>query len=180
MHQNDKNDENDTDEIALQYFGKGYLKTPRVIIELLFSTGGNEAMIAKLHCLLFWKCNYSDGYICIKGQKVVCCRGEYITSYNELARILGVNSRTVRRYVDVLVSKSLVEVKQVADRVCFRVCGYVRFTDVDTPVEKNAAKSDRVKSRNQQATGSWSDRKVELEILKNLGKTPRFDLLEGL
>ena len=52
-----------TDVKALIYFGKSYLKIPRVIIERMSSSNNSERMIGIVHWLLFCFCNYADGYV---------------------------------------------------------------------------------------------------------------------
>ena len=42
-----------TDVKALMYFGKSYLKVPRVIIERMFASDNSERMIGIVHWLLF-------------------------------------------------------------------------------------------------------------------------------
>ena len=110
------------------YFGKSYLKVPRVIIERMFASDNSERMIGIVHLVvIFVLCNYADGYVSIKGKQVLCRRGECFITYEQLARFMEVDSRSVRRYVSSLESESLVEVKRVAGHICFRVCGYDRF-----------------------------------------------------
>ena len=103
-----------TDVKALMYFGKSYLKVPRVIIERMFASDNSERMIGIVHWLLFCLCNYADGYVSIKGKQVLCRRGECFITYEQLARFMEVDSRSVRRYVSSLESESLVEVKRAA------------------------------------------------------------------
>ena len=127
-----------TDVKALMYFGKSYLKVPRVIIERMFASDNSERMIGIVHWLLFCLCNYADGYVSIKGKQEVCHRGECIISYEKLARLMMVDSRSVRRYVHSLEKESLIEVKRVANCICFRVCGYDSFTASDVPAGNTA------------------------------------------
>ena len=61
---------------ALAYFGKAYLKIPRVILDKLFSDNKNDRLIGKMHLLLYCICNYADGYVTVDGQLMFCKRGE--------------------------------------------------------------------------------------------------------
>jgi len=101
----------------------------------MFASDNSERMIGIVHWLLFCLCNYADGYVSIKGKQVLCRRGECFITYEQLARFMEVDSRSVRRYVSSLESESLVEVKRVAGHICFRVCGYDRFTAPEIPAE---------------------------------------------
>ena len=138
-----------TDVKALMYFGKSYLKVPRVIIERMFASDNSERMIGIVHWLLFCLCNYADGYVSIKGKQVLCRRGECFITYEQLARFMEVDSRSVRRYVSSLESESLVEVKRVSGRICFRVCGYERFTGSESlwKHSRRAKEPERVRNR---------------------------------
>jgi len=159
-----ENEKNNVDFKALQYFGKAYLKTPRVIVIRMTSLDKSEHMVGFVHWLLFNLCNYADNYMSISGKRVFCARGEYITTYKKLAQLAGVSVSSVRRYVGTLVEESLVEVSQVAGQVCFRVNGYGYFTEPDVVPQEVPA--DKKKKENVKP----------LEA----GHTPRFDLLNQL
>lgn len=150
-----ENGKKNVDFEALLYFGKAYVKTPRVMTNRMFSPNKSERMAGKIHWLLFNFCNYADNDLCIGGKLVFCAKGEYITTYEKLAELAGMSSRSVRRYVGTLVKEGLVDVRQVAGQVCFRVNGYSAFTEPDV---------------------------LQKEVTKpiGLGHTPRFDLLNQL
>lgn len=159
-----ENEKNNVDCKALQYFGKAYLKTPRVIATRMTSSCKSERMVGLVHWLLFNFCNYADNYMSIGGKQVFCARGEYITTYRKLAQLAGASISSVRRYVGTLVEESLVEVSQVAGQVCFRVNGYGYFTEPDAAPQEVPA--DKKKKENVKPL--------------DLGHTPRFDLLNQL
>ncbi|WP_455637926.1 hypothetical protein [Parabacteroides sp.] len=135
--------------------------------EELFSHDKNKSMAARIHFVLFQKCNYADGYVCIGKKQVLCRKGEYITTYKALAQLVGINDQSVRRYVKSLIDRSLVEVRRVATHVCFRICGYAYFTDLD----KQPKQSSPEPSRKQ---------KPEVGMTMSYGSKPRFDLLKEL
>ena len=92
-------------------------------------------MIGIVHWLLFCLCNYADG-LCVDQRKT---KKFAIEEMHHLLRKVGwlmmVDSRSVRRYVHSLEKESLIEVKRVANCICFRVCGYDSFTASDVPAE---------------------------------------------
>ena len=166
-----------TDVKALIYFGKSYLKIPRVIIERM-SSSNNSERIGIVHWLLFCFCNYADGYVSIKGKQEVCHRGECIITYEKLARLMMVDSRSVRRYVHSLEKESLIEVKRVANCSCFRVCGYNCFTASDVPVEiPQESKRTRVTKKTVEPD-AIAVRRAEAELKISHGNVPRTDLLK--
>ena len=168
-----------TDVKALIYFGKSYLKIPRVIIERMSSSNNSERMIGIVHWLLFCFCNYADGYVSIKGKQEVCHRGECIITYEKLARLMMVDSRSVRRYVHSLEKESLIEVKRVANCSCFRVCGYNCFTASDVPAEiPQESKRTRVTKKTVEPD-AIAARRVEAELKISHGNVPRTDLLKN-
>ncbi|WP_347146216.1 hypothetical protein [Parabacteroides goldsteinii] len=168
-----------TDVKALMYFGKSYLKVPRVIIERMFASDNSERMIGIVHWLLFCLCNYADGYVSIKGKQVLCRRGECFITYEQLARFMEVDSRSVRRYVSSLESESLVEVKRVSGRICFRVCGYERFTGSEVPMETQQEGKRAGKSKKQIEPDVIGLRREEAELKISHGNVPRTDLLKS-
>ena len=153
-----------TDVKALMYFGKSYLKVPRVIIERMFASDNSERMIGIVHWLLFCLCNYADGYVSIKGKQEVCHRGECIISYEKLARLMMVDSRSVRRYVHSLEKESLIEVKRVAN--C--IPAEIPQESKRTRVTKKTVEPDAIALRREEA---------ELKI--SHGNVPRTDLLKS-
>ena len=168
-----------TDVKALMYFGKSYLKVPRVIIERMFASDNSERMIGIVHWLLFCLCNYADGYVSIKGKQVLCRRGECFITYEQLARFMEVDSRSVRRYVSSLESESLVEVKRVSNCICFRVCGYDSFTASDVPAEiPQESKRTRVTKKTVEPD-AIALRREEAELKISHGNVPRTDLLKS-
>ncbi len=168
-----------TDVKALIYFGKSYLKIPRVIIERMSSSNNSERMIGIVHWLLFCFCNYADGYVSIKGKQEVCHRGECIITYEKLARLMMVDSRSVRRYVHSLEKESLIEVKRVANCICFRVCGYDCFTASDVPAKiPQESKRTRVTKKTVEPD-AIAARRVEAELKISHGNVPRTDLLKN-
>lgn len=170
-----------SDEKALRYFGKAYLITPRVLMDQFFSLGKSDNLAAKLHGFLYIGCNYADSIVCVHGQPVVCHKGEYITSYAELALWMNVSPRSVRRYMNLLVENSFVEVKPIADRICVRICGYVEFTVSDERAEKN--ESNRYAERGTRQSdkkASYDGRKAMEKFLLTNGHKPRIDLLKEL
>ena len=168
-----------TDVKALMYFGKSYLKVPRVIIERMFASDNSERMIGIVHWLLFCLCNYADGYVSIKGKQVLCRRGECFITYEKLAWFMMVDSRSVRRYVSSLESESLVEVKRVAGHICFRVCGYDRFTAPEIPAETPKEGKRTGVTKKQVEPDVIGLRREEAELKISHGNVPRTDLLKS-
>lgn len=149
---------------ALAYFGKAYLKIPRVILDKLFSDNKNDRLIGKMHLLLYCICNYADGYVTVDGQLMFCKRGECITSQEDLAKKLEVCRRTVKRHLDTLANNSLIEVRRIGDHLNLRVCGYDQFIASTSPFAPETSAVCRTKE--------------EKNI--NQDNTPRFDLLKYL
>lgn len=154
------------DAKALLYFGKAYVKTPRVILERTLSNNRTEQMIGRLHWLLFTLSNYEDGFVRVNNIPEFCGKGEYITTYEDLADMLNTSIRSLRRYVIALLNESLIEVRRVADRTCFRVCGYAFFVGRDLFPAKPEEKKRFVAEQ----------RRLEEEQITK-GHQPRFDLL---
>lgn len=175
-----ENEELNNDAKALLYFGKAYLAIPRVIMERKFSTNENESIIGVLHFRLYHCCNYSDSYVSFNGHTEFCRKGEYITSYEDLAKQMGVSSRTIRRYVNVLKSECLVEVRRVADRICIRVCGYDVFTVSRSFSVKAEKKKETVRPVKQPDARVLAERRAEEEQKISKGHKPRIDLLNQL
>lgn len=174
-----KKEEINPDEKALQYFGKAFLKIPRVLIDQLFCLGKSDDNIFRLHSILFVNCYYTDGYVCINGKQELCRKGEYFTTYQHLASLLDISPRSARRYINLLVEKSLVEVRNVANRLCVRVCGYVEFTTPDYLTEKTASEGDTTNKRASQPEKPYYDKRKAMEDnLKLNGHAPRLDLLK--
>ena len=143
------------------------------------SSNNSERMIGIVHWLLFCFCNYADGYVSIKGKQEVCHRGECIITYEKLARLMMVDSRSVRRYVHSLEKESLIEVKRVANCSCFRVCGYNCFTASDVPAEiPQESKRTRVTKKTVEPD-AIAARRVEAELKISHGNVPRTDLLKN-
>ena len=63
-----------TDKI-LNYFGKAYLRIPRIILNWLFAADKNEQVLGRLYCTLFVHCYYTDGIVKIRGQEFVEVKG---------------------------------------------------------------------------------------------------------
>lgn len=162
---------------VLLYYGKAYLKLPRVLIEQAFSKSKKDKTEALIHLFLFVSCNYANGYLNIAGKRFFCSKGELISTYADIAYMLGLSDRTVRRYVDELVKKSYVEVNRCEKHMSFKLCGYEAFTAQDEPKikEKKEEKkaSPKVKSKNEQV----AERRAEEEQLISHGNKPRTDLL---
>lgn len=157
------------DQKALEHLGKSYLKFPRVIMNRWFSPNETERMVGQLYGMLFIFCNYSDCYVELNGHTVLCHKGELIAQYQELAQKLRINTRSVRRYIDILKKESLIEVRRVADRCCFRVCGYEAFTSPE-PLGSNLVKTTKPVPAAQ--------RRAEGENRPFVGSKPRTDLLD--
>lgn len=165
------------DSTALKYFGNAYLKIPRVIIEQMFSSEKNVRTTARVHWLLFVSCNYADGYVRINGKREFCMRGEYMSSYAEIASMLEISDRTVRRCIEKLVGQSFVEVTRCNTYISFKVCGYETFTAKEEPkaiVEKDEEKPNpAVKSKKE----VLAERRAEEDENISHGNKPRTDLL---
>lgn len=175
-----ENEINITDLKALEYFGKAYVKIPRILMKQLFSSDKHERMKAQLHWLLYCNCYYTDGYISVNGQQVYCRRGEYIGTYEELAGMLGVDSRTIRRYVDMLISNSFIEVRKVLRRICFRVCGYDYFTDPEYGSDAMRVSGSVAKGGADCDEEELARRRDKVEQQISGGQKPRIDLLKEL
>lgn len=176
----DKKEEINPDEKALQYFGKAYLKIPRIFVDQFFGLGKTDDNILKLHGILFVSCNYMDGYVCLNGEQVLCHKGEYFTTYEHLASWFNITPRSARRYMDLLVKKSLVEVRTVSNHICVRVCGYAEFTEVDYMGRKTVSERDTTTKRGSEPDKRpYDKRKAMEENLKCNGHAPRLDLLKG-
>lgn len=145
----------------------------------MFASSKSERMIGIVHWLLFYFCNYADGYVSVKGKQVFCHRGECIITYERLAWFMMVDSRSVRRYVDSLEKESLVEVKRVDGNVCFRVCGYERFTAPDAPAETPKEEKRTEVTKKQVETDVIGRRRAEAELKISHGNVPRTDLLKN-
>lgn len=158
------NENLDLEMKALAYFGKAYLKIPRVILDKLFSNNKNDRLIGKMHLLLFCICNYADGYVTVDGQLMFCKRGECFTRQEDLAKKLEVCRRTVKRHLDTLENNSLIEVRRIGDHLNLRVCGYDQFMASTSPFAPEASAVCRAQE----------------EKNVNQGNTPRFDLLKYL
>lgn len=148
------------------YFGKAYVKTPRVLLERILSANRIEQMIGRLHWLLFILSNYEDSYVSVNNSLEFCGKGEYIATYDELGELLGTSARSARRYVIALRDESLIEIRHVADRSCFRVCGYAHFVEGDT-----------LSTKAEEKKLSVTEQRVLEEQQITQGCQPRFDLL---
>lgn len=165
------------DSAALKYYGNAFLKTPRVIIEKMFSSEKTTRTTARVHWYLFVSCNYADGHVRINGKREYCFKGEYISTYMEIARVLEISDRTVRRCIDKLVEESLVETTRCNNFICFRVCGYDKFTAKEEPpttVSKDEAKPNPAVKPKKEVL---AERRAEEDNNISHGNKPRTDLL---
>lgn len=90
-----------------------------------------------------------------------------------------VDSRSVRRYVHSLEKESLIEVKRVANCICFRVCGYDSFMASDVPAEiPQKSKRTRVTKKTVEPD-AIALRREEAELKISHGNVPRTDLLKS-
>lgn len=165
---------------ALTYFGKAYLKIPRVILDKLFSNKKNERMIGKTHLLLFYICNYADGYVTLDGQLVFCRKGECITTYEALAQKLKVCGHTVKRYLEALSKSSLIEVSRIDGRLHLQVCSYEQFTAPEILPAKKSGKTVSPKQAEPPDPDTLAKRRAEEEKKISRGNKPRFDLLNQI
>lgn len=161
-----ENEKKSRDAKSLCYLGKAYVKIPRAILQRMMSDDKTERMIGRLHGILFALCSYEAGIVYVDTTPVFCEKGEYITTYEYLAKQLETSVRSLRRYVTVLLDESLIEVRRVAKRSCFRVCGYELFVATDTPFTKLASKQKSVQ-----------EIQVQEEQQITQGRKPRLDLL---
>lgn len=162
---------------ALKFYGKAYLKVPRIIIEQLFSRKKKLRTRAQIHWCLFMSCNYADGHVRIKGKRVYCNKGEYLSTYMDLAKKIGVSDRTVRRYVEELVEESLLEVTPCDKYTCFRVRGYEEYTAHDEPKPKKEKVKDNDAPAVKSRSAVLAERRAEEEQNISHGNKPRTDLL---
>lgn len=177
----DKKEEINPDEKALQYFGKAYLKIPRIFVDQFFGLGKTDDNLTQLHGILFVNCNYADSYVCINGEQVLCRKGEYITTYKHLASWFHITPRTARRYINLLEERCLVEVRNIPNRICIRVCGYAEFTESDFKGRKTETEGDTtIKPASKPEKQYYDKRKATEENLKSNGHAPRLDLLKNL
>lgn len=163
---------------ALELLGRAYIKVPRVAFNWLFSDDRSERLLGKVYCSLFILSNHTEGIVFVNKRRVPCGKGELIITYERLAWLTELSRSTVCRYIDILVEKSLVDVRRVEDRTCFRVCGYELFMESTMqPEKKGRGKFVRTKSDVPPDPADVARNMAREEFKISGGREPRLDLL---
>lgn len=142
--------------IAGDYFGKGYLKVPRTILNQLHAKSVLVRQQGQLHLLLFESCFFVDGYVELNGDQVSCRKGEYVGTQAELARLSGIHPSTVNVLLHKMADAKLVTLTRIPGGSRIRVNGYVDFTAVPEEAEAKAKEptlADQLEAAKRQLGG---------------------------
>lgn len=115
------------DLLALELFGKSFIKLPRIIGDQAFGKNRATSMRGLLLLALISLCRYTDGYVVLNERKINCRPGEYVGTHADLSQRTGIAIGSVARLLKRLARENLIEVTVLEGGSRIRVSGYSQF-----------------------------------------------------
>lgn len=103
--------------------------------------------------------NYEDGKTTFRGQVVVCKRGTVYRSISYLADRWGWSRDKTRRFLKLLESDSMIQLKSTSNNTVITLMNYGKFQDVPT--------ADKALNRQQISQQTDSEQGTEIRRIKN-------------
>ncbi len=146
--------EKECEHDALSYWGKAYLKLPRVVLRMYFSDDPGERETGRIFFVLFAKCSYATGKIRWSDMEVLIHRGEYISTYSCLAQLTGISYHSLRHRMKQMQQKGMIRINRMKGGIRVYLFGYGGFTggienggaDLLTPFQQMAAYEERLRN----------------------------------
>lgn len=155
----------ENEKIAADYFGKAFLKVPRIILNQLRAKSLLIRQQGRLHLLLFASCFFVDGYVEVNDCKVSCRRGEYVGTQAELSRLSGINVSTVNILLHKMADMKLITLSRIPGGSRIRVNGYEDFTAVPEVLEVSPeTKEETLAEQLEAAKRQFGGRQMDTDI----------------
>ncbi len=115
------------DSEALAYYGRGFIRLPRSIVNRQFSFVKKESKVGYVLFALFCLCKYDELQEDENSSVNMTKMGEWIATVDDLCLILRFSKKTINQCLRQLKQEKLVRTKRIGRYTLFRVCGYKQF-----------------------------------------------------
>ncbi len=117
-----------SNEMAKPDYGKSFLRLPRKVLQRLYGKDDWEKQLGWLYITLIIHAFHSDGYVLLNGERVSCCRGEFVSSLRKLAELTKLSYSTIKRLLERLKLEQLVRLIPVKGGTRIQIIGYNEIT----------------------------------------------------
>lgn len=93
----------------------GYLRVQRNVLKASFGNNEEQRHLAQVLLCVQTFTYFSEGVVCFNDFSFVCRAGEWITSYSEIAGLIGLSRKTVKKCLNRLEKAGFLQVKDIVN-----------------------------------------------------------------